>query len=47
LVLRNAKKTKTDNKIATLNVFKKSFKDEKKLKEIKEGKDAKDGLHVL
>jgi hypothetical protein len=34
---KNSKKSKADNKIAT--VFKKSFKDEKRLKEIKESKE--------
>lgn len=36
--IRNYKKPKTDNKKATLNVFKKS-KDEKRLKDIKESKE--------
>jgi hypothetical protein len=35
---RNSKKSKHDNKIGTLNVFKKSFKDDKRLKDIKESK---------
>ncbi len=36
---KNSKKSKADNKIST--VFKKSFKDEKRLKEIKESKEGR------
>lgn len=36
---KNPKKTKADTKIASLSVFKKSFKDEKRLKDIKETKE--------
>ncbi len=39
IFLRNTKKQKADKKIATLSVFKKSYKDEKRLKYIKESKE--------
>ncbi len=37
--IRNSKKLKTDTKITSLSVFKKPFKDEKRLKDIKETKE--------
>ncbi len=37
--LRNSKKLKADTKITSLSVFKKPFKDEKRLKDIKETKE--------
>lgn len=36
---KNSKKPKADTKITSLSVFKKSFKDEKRLKDIKETKE--------
>ena len=36
---KESKKSKPDHKITTLNVFKKSFKEEKRLKDIKESKE--------
>jgi hypothetical protein len=44
---RDAKKSKPDHKIGTLNVFKKSFKEVKDEKRLKDIKETKEGTHFL